>query len=172
MKSTLYNLIVTIVLGMGLGAAQAQTTAPTGKITGSLITELGKPADYATVSLLRAKDSSIIKSSLSNEAGKYVIERVSVGTYLLKATIIGYNKTVSSPVTVTANSVVNVPVLKLEPVTNNLKAVSITATKPLIERKIDRTVINVENSVLAAGNSAMEILERGRPVLPLIKTIT
>jgi iron complex outermembrane receptor protein len=160
MKSILYNFIVTIVLGMGLGAAQAQTTAPNGKITGSLITELGKPADYATVSLLRAKDSSIIKSSLSNEAGKYVIERVSVGTYLLKATIIGYNKTVSSPVTVTANSVVNVPVLKLEPVTNNLKAVSITATKPLIERKIDRTVINVENSVLAAGNSAMEILER------------
>jgi iron complex outermembrane receptor protein len=41
-----------------------------------------------------------------------------------------------------------------------LKAVTITATKPLIERKIDRTVMNVENSVLAAGNTAMEILER------------
>jgi iron complex outermembrane receptor protein len=160
MKSIVYIYIAVLSLLTSLGTLQAQTAVSTGKITGSLITETGKPADYATVSLLRAKDSSMVKSSLSNEAGKFVIERVSVGTYLLKATIIGYNKTVSGPVNVTANSVVNVPVLILVPATNNLKAVSIVATKPLIERKIDRTVINVENSVLAAGNSAMEILER------------
>src|SRR3954462_3563410 len=42
----------------------------------------------------------------------------------------------------------------------NLQTVTITSSKPLIERKLDRTVMNVENSVLAAGNSALEILER------------
>jgi outer membrane receptor protein involved in Fe transport len=44
--------------------------------------------------------------------------------------------------------------------TQALNAVNITASKPLIEQKIDRTVMNVEGSVLAAGNSALEILER------------
>ncbi len=160
MKSIIYKLFILSGFIASISQAFAQNTAPTGKITGSAITEQGKPADYATITLLRAKDSSIVKSSLTNETGLYNIDRVATGTYLVKATIIGYDKSISGPVTVSANSVVNVPVLKLLPATNSLKAVSVVATKPLIERKIDRTVINVENSVLAAGNSAMEILER------------
>ena len=161
MKSITYKLLLLLGLAAGSVVAQAQTPpAPAGKITGSVITEQGKPADYATVTLLRAKDSSIVKSSLTNEAGLYTIERVNNGIYIIKATIIGYNKTFSGPVTVEANTAVKVPVLQLLPAMASLKAVNITVTKPLIERKIDRTVMNVENSVLAAGNSAMEILER------------
>ncbi|MBS7564377.1 TonB-dependent receptor [Mucilaginibacter sp. Bleaf8] len=160
MKSITYIISFATCLLFAIGTAKAQTAPGTAKITGSLVTEQGKPADYATVSLLRAKDSSIVKSSLSNEAGAYTLDRISTGTYLIKATIIGYNKSFSSPITVAAGSTVNVPVIKLQPATNSLKTVNVTATKPLIERKVDRTVINVENSVLAAGNSAMEILER------------
>jgi len=163
MKSITYKILLLLGLTACTGIVQAQTApapAPAGKITGSVITEQGKPADYATVTLLRAKDSSVVKSSLTNEAGLYTIERVNTGTYILKATIIGYNKTFSGPVSVAANATANVSVLKLMPAIASLKAVSITASKPLIERKIDRTVMNVENSVLAAGNSAMEILER------------
>ena len=48
----------------------------------------------------------------------------------------------------------------MQPGNHALNTVNITSSKPLIEHKIDRTVMNVENSVLAAGNSAMEILER------------
>lgn len=46
------------------------------------------------------------------------------------------------------------------PGNHTLNTVTITGSKPLIEHKIDRTVMNVANSVLAAGNSAMDILER------------
>ncbi|MVN92569.1 TonB-dependent receptor domain-containing protein [Mucilaginibacter aquatilis] len=162
MKSITYKIFAFIILTAGGNAVQAQTapTAPTGKISGSLITDSGKPADFATVTLLRAKDSSVVKSSLSNEAGVYSIERIAAGTYLVKATVVGFDKAVSAPVNVLANATVNVPVLKLVSSSKSLAAVTVTATKPLIERKIDRTVMNVENSVLAAGNSAMEILER------------
>jgi iron complex outermembrane recepter protein len=158
MKSIAYKL--SIIFCVAIGSAQAQNAAPTGKVTGSAVTEQGKPADYATVTLLRAKDSSVVKSSLTNEAGLYVIDRVANGVYLVKATIIGYDKSVSAPFNVASGAAVNLPVLKLVPAANSLKAATVTATRPLIERKIDRTVMNVENSVLAAGNSAMEILER------------
>jgi len=161
MKSITYKLFLLLGLTVAAGNAQGQTTpAPAGKINGSVITEQGKPADYATVTLLRAKDSSVVKSSLTNEAGIYTIERVNAGTYIIKATLMGYNKAFSSPVAIAVNAIIKVPVLQLAPATATLKAVSVTGTKPLIERKIDRTVMNVENSVLAAGNSAMEILER------------
>jgi len=48
----------------------------------------------------------------------------------------------------------------MQPNDRNLNTVNVVATKPLIEQKSDRVVLNVAGSVLAAGNSAMDILER------------
>ena len=73
----------------------------------------------------------------------------------------GYEKAVSEPFNVGNGSEdVNLPKITMKASSHSLNAVSITAAKPLIEHKTDRIVMNVENSVLAAGNSAMDILER------------
>jgi outer membrane receptor protein involved in Fe transport len=44
--------------------------------------------------------------------------------------------------------------------TKQLKAVTVNAQKPMIERKADRVVMNVANSALAVGNNALDILSR------------
>ncbi len=41
-----------------------------------------------------------------------------------------------------------------------LKAVSVTAVKPLIERKTDKLVMNVENSSILIGSTALEVLQK------------
>jgi len=154
-KKFLYTLIYFLI---SIGAAIAQTN--TGiKITGLLLDEQSKPMEYATVSLLRAKDSSIVKGTLSSDAGAYSFERVSAGTYLIKATAVGYTKAVTAQLSVT-NANITAPGLTVKNNSKSLQTVNITTTKPLIEHKVDRMVMNVENSILAAGNSAMEILER------------
>ena len=38
--------------------------------------------------------------------------------------------------------------------------VTVVAKKPFIERKLDRTIINVESSITSAGSTAMEVLEK------------
>ena len=136
-------------------AAKAQNTA---HLIGSVVNETGKPADYATVSLLSQKDSAVVKGGLSDEKGNYTFN-VKPGNYIVKVTMIGYQKGLSQPVAVSSTNV-SVPLIKMLPASKTLQTVSISGTRPLIERRIDRTVMNVENSVLAAGNSAMEILER------------
>ena len=139
----------------------AQATKPEAKVTGLLLDENGKPMDYATVSLLKAQDSSIVKGTLSNEAGAYIFDHINTGAYIIKASVVGYEKAITKVFTVTAASpTITLPVLKMATASHALNAVTITASKPLIEHKIDRTVMNVENSILAAGNSAMDILER------------
>jgi iron complex outermembrane receptor protein len=147
-----------LLFGMGTTMAQTKTFA---KISGILSDVQGKPMEYATVSLLKAKDSTIVKGTLSTDAGAYVFDHITTGAYIIRATAVGYTKTASAPFTVAEGATtVTVPGLKLQDNARNLKAVNITSTKPLIERKVDRTIMNVENSILAAGNSAMEILER------------
>jgi len=141
--------------------AFAQALQPAAKISGALLDENGKPMDYATVSLLKAQDSTVVKGTLSNETGAYVFDHVNAGTYIIKASVVGYNKAITKAFTITGNALnVTVPALRMQPGSQSLNTVNVVASKPLIEHKIDRTVMNVENSVLAAGNSAMDILER------------
>src|SRR5665213_2575173 len=162
MKSITTKIVyVVLLLVMSAGVIFAQTTAPKVKISGLLLDEQGKPMDYATVTLLKAQDSSVVKGTLSNETGSYTFEHITTGNYIIKATVVGYEKAVTGPIKVTESMpTLTVPALKMLLGTHALNTVSVTSSKPLIERKIDRTVMNVENSVLAAGNSAMDILER------------
>lgn len=46
-----------------------------------------------------------------------------------------------------------------------LKTVTISAQKPLIERRADRTIMNIANSTLSAGNNALDILNRAPGVV-------
>ncbi|MDF2430684.1 MAG: iron complex outerrane recepter protein [Mucilaginibacter sp.] len=162
MKQIILKIQYTLLLLIaGTASLFAQGAKPAAKVSGSLLDEKGKPMYYATVSLLKAQDSSVIKGTLSNDAGAYTFDHINAGSYVVKATVVGYQKAASKTFILTGESAnFTVPVLKMEPASHSLNAVTITASKPLIEHKIDRTVMNVENSVLAAGNTAMDILER------------
>jgi hypothetical protein len=162
MKTTLHYICFTLLLVViSWSASFAQGGKSGSKVSGSLLNEQGKPMDYATVSLIRASDSTVVKGALSNDNGIYIFENIRSGKYLVKASVVGYQKAVTTPFTVPESATtVTAPALNMHAGSTELKGVTITATKPLIERKIDRTVMNVENSVLAAGNTAMEILAK------------
>lgn len=137
--------------------AQQKSTAT---ISGSVVDQQQKPLDYTTVSFLKAKDSALVKGALTDGKGQYKITGVLTGQYLVSVSMIGYQKSFSKPFTLNQANDVAVEKLVLLAGNTMLKGVSVVGQKALIERKADRTVLNVENSVLAAGNSAMEILEK------------
>ena len=158
---TITTIIVSLLFILSLTTVTAQPAPPSLTVTGSLLDETAKPMGYATVSLLNAKDSAVVKGTLSNDAGLYTFNNIAPGDYLVKATVVGYANAIGSVFTLTkAEKNYTVPAIKMLPASHSLNAVSITASKPLIEHQVDRVVMNVENSVLAAGNSAMDILER------------
>ncbi len=158
--STLKIFAIAVLIIISTKSVFAQNKAQT-KISGLLIDGTGKPLDFGTVSLLKATDSTVVKGTLSNESGHYTFDLIKPGSYFVKATNIGYQNAYSTVFKIDSVSTdYTIPDLKLNQQSSTLKTVNITATKPLIERKVDKTVMNVENSVLAAGNSAMEILQR------------
>jgi iron complex outermembrane recepter protein len=154
----LFNLLVagTIML-----SSQAQTNTA-GKVYGS-IKDGGqqKIIDAASVSLLKAKDSSLVKVALTDAAGNFSIENVKDGDYLVLATSVGHVKTYSNMFTVSPTALdVNVGALQLVPQDKNLTGVTVVAKKPFIERKADRTIVNVDASISNTGSTALEVLEK------------
>ena len=157
MKTTLdkkLSLLFVIMLISRL-AAMAQNPSISGKI----IDQNNKALDFVNVGLLKANDSVLIKSAITDIEGKYTFSNVAAGNYIISASMFGFKNTYSSPFSV-KNQNLNLADTKMIIASKALNEITVTAKKPLIERKTDRLVMNVENSTLATGSSALEVLEK------------
>lgn len=155
--------IVTMLTFLGLitsaFTAQAQNTV-TGKVNG-IVSSNQKPVESASVSLLKAKDSSVVKLAVSDKTGGFEIENVKAGKYLLLVQSLGHVKYYGPSFEISsANAVYTNSGIELKMASKELTGVTVVSQKPLIEQKIDRTVVNVEASVSNTGSNAMEVLEK------------
>lgn len=147
------------LIGFSLGIAKAQTQ-PDRHISGRISAD-GQPLDHAAVYLLKAGDSSLVKGTLSSAKGIYLMDHLPAGQYFIKVTAVGYQKTSSTVFNLSPEQpAIEMPELVLKAAVQLLTTVNVTGAKPVIERKTDRMVMNVQNSLLSAGNSALEILAR------------
>ncbi|HVG12927.1 MAG TPA: TonB-dependent receptor, partial [Flavisolibacter sp.] len=111
--------------------------------------------------LLAARDSSVIKYTAADKTGKFSFEDVRAGKYLVAVSAVGHVKKYSEVTEISeAQKSVALKHLELQTVSRSLTGVTVTAKKPLVEQKIDRTVINVEAAITNAGSTAMEVLEK------------
>ncbi|RXK50656.1 outer membrane beta-barrel family protein [Aquirufa rosea] len=127
--------------------------------------EKNQPVPFASVILRKASDSTLVKGFITDENGELKAAAIPQGNYTLKIQFTGYKAFTKNIGEVNANTQIDLGVIALEPATTELTEVIVKATKPFIEKQLDKTVVNVENSVMAAGNSAMEVLERSPGVI-------
>ena len=140
----------------------AQEATTKGKVTIAVLNEQSAALEGATVELVRSKDSGLVKSAISDKNGIAEIDGIKPGSYLVKATTVGYATGYSSTFTLTAEQPrITIPSLTLlQKATNQLQGVTVTSKKPFIQKLTDRIVVNVDNSIVSAGSTALDVLER------------
>jgi len=143
------------------GILTAQTSIPGSEIDGFVKDGSQKPVDYATVSLIRVADSVSVKTVMTDEKGKFSFKNIPRSEYQVAVNQIGHSKYLSEKLKIDEKQ----PIQHLQSVTlsadsKQLKEVSITVQKPAIERKGDKLIVNVENSSVSAGSTALEVLQR------------
>ena len=112
------------------------------------------PIPYATVALLHP-DSSAVTGVMTVDDGKFVIEKVAAGDYIVRISFIGY-ETVYRNVKVPEQG--DLGEITLSENANILNEVIVTASRPLLVMKADRYVVNVSSNIQSAGRDALDIL--------------
>lgn len=154
-----------LLISLAIASASLCTHAQqTGKISGK-IKDGGnqKTIDAATISLLTASDSVLVKTSVTDKEGNFVFENIGNGSYRLMAHSVGHAKVFSQQLLLSpSNPAVDAGVLQLMPVGKEMAAVVVTATtkKEFVERKIDKMVINPDALISNTGTTALEVLEK------------
>jgi hypothetical protein len=132
-----------------------------GKISGSVTDGTGKGIEAATISLYRLKDSALVKVAVSSKQGGFDFEKIANGSYTIGVSAVGFSKFRSQAMEISlSNQTVQLPAFQLKSAGKSLGEVTVTGKRPLIENKIDRTVVNVDASPTNAGATAMEVLEK------------
>ncbi|MDQ0967893.1 hypothetical protein QFZ20_003296 [Flavobacterium sp. W4I14] len=117
---------------------------------GLVTDKTGEPIDGATIGLRRGDSTLAIQISKN---GLFSFQQPFKGSYILKVNAVGYQNTVQA-LNLPMDSVVIVMIGD----DRTLEQVTVSASKPLIVRKIDRVIFNVENSIVASGATVWDAL--------------
>lgn len=137
------------------------THAQSHRITGRLVDEKEKPVSYAGIYLLKSTDSLKVTTAMTDSLGYFQLNGVPKGSYKVKISYIGYLNYNSHLLDLSGpHQVLSLGNIKLLEDNQLLRTVEIAASRPLIEQRLDRMVMNVENSVLSQGSTALELLSK------------
>jgi outer membrane receptor protein involved in Fe transport len=147
-------------------AAHAQATGRTA-LAGTAHDPAGQPVPFATFLLVPAADTARVLQGVTGDlAGHYTFEGVAPGTYRVRGQLLGYQSSISAVLGVVAGQTpASVPPLVLKPAARQLAEVTVTAERPFVGQLPDKTVVNVENSLVAAGGTALDVLEKAPGVV-------
>ncbi|MGZ3917056.1 MAG: TonB-dependent receptor domain-containing protein [Flavisolibacter sp.] len=134
------------------------------KISGLVMDAQDKPLPNASVLLLQAKDSGLVKGTLTNREGGYAFINILPGGYIVATSFVGFRQVYSGAFEHNGKDI-TLPSLQLRERETALAAVTVTGKKPLFEQKMDRMVINVASSVTGVGSTALDVLERSPGII-------
>lgn len=157
----LNRILTAILLLLITNYANSQSTTRS-KLTVAVVTGPDAPIENATVELLRARDSALLKTAITDKSGLALFENITSGEYLVRATAVNFATAYAAPFSI-AEGVTDFTVTTLTmraKEAKQLEEVTVSARKPFIQKLSDRIVVNVENSIVSAGASAMDVLER------------
>jgi len=133
--------------------AQTSSSALVGKV----YSDKGL-VDEATVVLLNYSDSSVVKSTISNKSGIFLFSNINKGKYLVFITKLNFIKSYSGPYEVAEGKSRDIGFISIKQSPTQLGEVVITGRKDFVEVKKDKSVLNVEQNIMASGASLYDIL--------------
>jgi outer membrane receptor protein involved in Fe transport len=133
-----------------------------GKIEGSVTdAETNKIVPFATVELLRSRDSTLVSGTLTNNEGKYLLENVPYGKYLLRISFLGYRKEFVSEFELTAQkSSIKFGNTNLITESKSLGEVVVTGHKLTGVLEDDKTIYAIKNRSAEIAQSGLELLRQ------------
>jgi len=149
-------LLFSIIYGASTGRAFAQ-----GAIKGTVTDDKKIPLPSVIIRLKRLPDSTFYKTATTGLSGNFIVDALPRGNYVVQADLVGYKTAVKSGLSITpTDSLADAGVLTLSPSSTTLREVSVTAQAPMIEKQIDKTVVNVDQNIANTGTNALELLKK------------
>lgn len=125
--------------------------------TGIVKNAKNEPLSFVNVIATDAVDNKTIAGVLTDETGHFTLVIPTSHAFILTLSFIGYLPLEQKFTKATTQ---DLGLLHLQEKSKELEEVVIQAEQPLITRKSDRLIFNVEKSIVSTGGNALEVLQK------------
>ncbi|GHB46054.1 TonB-dependent receptor [Mongoliitalea lutea] len=129
-------------------------------ISGKVVDEKGQSVPFANVALVEFATGNLLTGDVTQEDGSFEIESIHAGKMLLVISSIGYQTFKSEPFDLAPGTTKSFDAIRVSEEMGNLQEVTVKASRPEIIVEADKTTVNVEGTVLAEGNTALDVIGR------------
>jgi iron complex outermembrane recepter protein len=155
----LFCLLNTLIFITLTSLVSAQST-----IKGTVLDEKSEAIPYGAVMLKSSVDSTLVKGAITNETGIFTFEMIPAGNYFVEVNFMGYTDHKSEKF-VLSNQNLTLPTINMSENAKLMDEVVVSAIRPVIEVRADRTVFNVQGTINASGQSGVNLLRKAPGVL-------
>ena len=134
----------------------AQNTSVKGVI---IEKENRQPVEFASVSVLKKADSTIVTGVLSKSNGVFAISAIDTGKYLLKVFSIGFKTVHINFSVVRKNQLISLDSIELNLTSKLLEGVVVTGKKNTVTNKLEKQTYRADQFESARGGSATDVLK-------------
>jgi hypothetical protein len=155
MKRLLFSACLALLT---VAAALAQRGSLNGRVVDKATAE---HVSFATVALMKAGEENALTGTVSDETGRFLIDKVPYGTYQLLISFIGYQSVNIPDVTLSAaDRELDLGTIALELDAIGIEEVEVKAAARTTVNKIDRRTYRAEDFETARGGSAIDVLSK------------
>jgi len=148
--------IFVYLLGMSTLAAQPNSSA---LLRGTITNQKGEPVPYANAALL-SPEGVLLEGAVTDEAGNFLIATTKTARVKLVVSSLGYISFTSGEFELQAGLQKDFGKIILADEVTGLDEVTVKASRPQIIIEPDKTIVNVEGTVMAEGANALDVLGR------------
>jgi outer membrane cobalamin receptor len=149
-----WQLLIMILL-FSYTTVQGQQT---NHIGGHLINHQEEPVLYATVALIDATDSALVKGTLSSVDGTFKLENIQPGNYVLRISHVSY-QTANKPVTFRGDSPYQTGTISLEEKSLQMDRLVVVGERIKAKEEGTKTTFFMNKKVTKASNTGLEALK-------------
>jgi len=128
------------------------------EIKGRIVDINHHPVALANVIIRKAQTDKIIQSTQTDTEGYFRLVAAEKGNYIITISEVSMDSS-SIALTLADLQTVQLPDIILRTATKQLKQVTISSQAPVLERKVDRLIYNLNNTISANGASLFEALQ-------------
>lgn len=168
-KVILFALAMLLTFACLSPVAFGQGAPPGGQIRGTLIDAHEQPGAEVVVYLRSMPDSSLQRTVISQQDGKFLIEAVPNGKYIVEISGIGLERVfVADFIIDDSQRIKDCGSIRVKEGATQLKEAKITGVKSMVEKYDDRVVVNLDKSIASDGSSLMDVIAKfpGVMVMP------
>ncbi|MBI2966661.1 MAG: TonB-dependent receptor [Bacteroidetes bacterium] len=160
-KRIAYFLLAIFFVFIGSGAfSQPGRGGTSHNISGKTTDKnSGQPLPYATVSLYRSADSSLVTGGIADSAGIFRLSAPAGGPYYLISSFMGFENALITNISVAGDDKkMNVGQIRLQPKVQLLKDVEVVGEKPDYLLSMDKKTYFVGKDIVAVGGTVTDLL--------------